>query len=187
MARKVITAHAVENGGSLDWYLCHDGTCGGPGHPTVKAYPVVTVDNGVMDTLFVVNIAEPSKGITFANTSSDPHNGDDAIYVTPGSGQHPGQGNNSHGQIHNITLATPTTLAFNDKNSWKGTLSYALNFQRGGQPVTSIDPDIRNGGGGGGNVTLSQLADAFTYLAIGAVVIALIAGAVGGFVGKKFG
>ena len=187
MPLKVITAHPVETSGTLSWYLCHDGYCGGPGNPDNKHYPVVTLEPGARNTMFVVNIEDPTNAFGFSNTSTNPHNGDDAIYLTPGSGQHPGQGNNSHGQIHNVTLATPKTLVFNNKNSWKGTLSYALNFQKNGQPVTSIDPDIRNGGGGGGNEGLMLSASATTLVIGAAVAIALIAGLVSGLFVKKLG
>jgi hypothetical protein len=51
-------------------------------------------------------------------------------------------------QIDSVKLQNGNTqLIVGDKNSDDSVMTYQLNFLRGGQPVASIDPEIRNGGG----------------------------------------
>lgn len=183
----IITVHPHQAAdGSIAWELCTGGTCGGPGHAPPSAYPTVTIPAYDHNPLFVVNIDDPSHTITFADDPTNPYNGSNAAWFEVGQGKHPGPGNHSDGQISNVTLANGTTLVFNNANANKGWLSYALNFEQGGHKVNSIDPDIKNGGGGNSlsflNVFSTPQSAAIT---IAAAVILVILGVWIGRVWKK--
>lgn len=170
--------------GSVLWKMCQVRTnkCGGTADGT--PYPEIDIQNGAKNSLVAFSITGENS-ITFRK-AADPYDPVEAFYVEPGQGKSPGKGIDSDGQFENVILANGKTLIFNDKNSKPGYLSYKLHFQRENTPVTSIDPDIRNGGGGGGSDSL--ITEASASLIIGAaVLIALVAGAVGGLVVKRFG
>lgn len=172
--------------GTVAWELCVNGICGGPGHAPANAYPLITVPAKTHNPLFVVNIDDPTHSITFASDASNPYSGANAVGFAVGQGHHHASGNNSGGEISNITLASGTTLVFNNANAGHGWLSYVLNFQRNGQPVTSIDPDIKNGGGGNSFSFLSVFSTPQSAaIAIAAAVILVILGVLIGRAWKR--
>lgn len=171
-----ITVQPKQSSEGIKWILCEGTNCGGPGTNPPSDYPQIIVPAKTGQHDFTFTIKNPSFGITFAPDPSSPTSAKAALWVTVGQGQHPGQGNNSAGQITNEALSGPasTTLTFTDNNHnpnmmW---LSYRLNFVGSqGQTVKPIDPDIKNGGtglGGGGT-------SASTALIIGIAVIAVLA------------
>lgn len=154
----------VGDDGALSWAMCHKQTCGGPANGT--AYPTIYIDNGAKNPLMIFTI-EGENNIVFRR-GADPTDASEAFYVEPGKGKNPKKGQNSDGQLENITLLNGKALVLNDKNTKDIFLSYKLHFQQGGQAVTSIDPDIKNGGGGGSGFTMTA------YALIGAVAGAVL-------------
>lgn len=157
-------AHLIEvtpaqvPGQAITWTLCYKNaaTCGGPG-----SYPAVDLGANTGPQIIIFNINDPANlGIKFDPTHPiwiQANNKPTGPVVGPPS------------QVVDVTPANNTTLVFMDKNKGPAmTLKYQLNFVGAdNQKVTSIDPDIRNGGGTG--KTFFGAAQA-TALLIGAAV-----------------
>lgn len=141
MPAQIITVTPSKgNGTKIDWTMCHTA----PGKTEVcspkNVYPPITVGHNSGSNagaqVFTVTINDVNKlGINF---SSDP------LWIQANSKP------KSHvidAQIFDVT-PNPTKLVFKDKNDGGPvTLVYQLNFVGADQkPVTSIDPDIKNGG-----------------------------------------
>ena len=171
--------------GSLLWTMCHNNKCGGTAEGTV--YPQIDIPKGAKNPLMVFSI-EGEHGIIFRKAAS-PYDASEAFYVEPGKGKNPKKGVSSDGQLENVTLVNGKTLVANNKNSKPIWLSYKLHFQQNNKPVTSIDPDIKNGGGGGSGIDASNfLVGASSAVVIGlAVMVAMLGGAISGLIVKKFG
>ncbi len=162
-------AHLIEvtparnSNGGIDWTLCNktNNTCGGSGN-----YPAVDLGQNTGSQVIVVSISDPSNlGIAFPSKAAD------ALWIqanTKPTGPVIGPPN----QIVGVTTGS-NTLVFTDKNKGSPiTLKYQLNFVGpDNQKVTSIDPDIRNGGG---TVSLFGVDVAVAFL-IGATVALAIA------------
>lgn len=164
MAEIITLTPSVGEDGALSWTMCHNQKCGGPANGT--AYPQIDIPNGAKNPLLIFTI-EGENSIVFRR-GTDPNDASEAFYVEPGKGKNPKKGHKSDGQFDNITLLNGKALVFNDKNTKDIFLSYKLHFQQGGQAVTSIDPDIKNGGGGGSGITGTN------YALVGAVAGALV-------------
>ena len=161
-----VTPTQLQNG-QIAWSLCYKGQCGGPGHPTNKAYPPIMVPADGVSHDFKISITKPDFGITF---------NPDALWMAHGKGVHPPKGLHSHHQINSYTVDTGgKDLTFTDDNSnlfgmW---LSYRLNFVQGQKAVSPIDPDWHNGGGGfslyysSAQVAAVTIVAALVLLAIG--------------------
>lgn len=172
--------------GTVLWRMCHKNACGGTADGT--AYPDVVVPKGAKNSLMVFSI-EGQNDIVFRK-AADPYDATEAFYVEPKKSPptNPGKGIKSDGEFSNVTLANGKTLIFNNGNKTQKDFTYKLHFQHaGGGSATSIDPDIKNSGGGGVG-TVSMFSEASATVVIGmAVLIALVAGAVAGLVVKRLG
>ena len=137
----------LENG-QVTWQLCYTN----PPQPPVpqcgstKAdYPDITLVPNSGAQPFQFKIVNDNTGLNITFAKANP------IWVGA-SGPPTGPGVNS--QVHQVAGGGKKTLTFVDKNSLPSstqpapvTLTYQLNFvDKQGNPVTSIDPDIRNGG-----------------------------------------
>ncbi len=155
-------------GGKIDWELCHKApgkaeVCGDAvnGYPVIDLGPNAGGNSG--HQRFTVTIDDVQKlGITF---SSDP------LWIQANT--KPTKHTIDPIQIYDVEQTSPTVLKFKDKNKDDPvTLVYQLNFVGADQkPVTSIDPDIRNGG------TTITSYDQATILLAGAG-LALLLGAI---------
>lgn len=168
MVEIVTLRPSVADDGAVQWTMCHNipnnQKCGGPAMGT--AYPQIDIPHGAQNPLVIFTI-EGENNIIFRK-APNPTDASEAFYVEPGKGKNPGKGHKSDNQFDNITVLNGKSLIFNDKNTRDIFLSYKLHFQQGGQAVTSIDPDIKNGGGGGHGFTWTS------YALVGAVAGALL-------------
>lgn len=170
------------SGDPVQWTMCHNGQCGGSADGT--PYPEIVVPKDAKNTLMIFTISD-GNGIAFRKAAK-PYDPSEAFYVEPGKGKNPKKGIDSKGEFENLTLANGQTLVFNNKNSKADVFSYKLHFEPlNGKEVTSIDPDIRNNGGGSG---MDGPAPAYSSVGIAiaaAVAFVLIAFLVGRAMGKK--
>jgi hypothetical protein len=138
-----ITVTPTQTNGKVMWTLCYHQQCGGPAHPTNKAYPPIMLPANGSPYDFQIVIGQPDLGITFAQ---------DPMWIAPGKGvKPPPKSFNSHNQIGDISVSTDgKVLSLTDHNSnmFPKWFSYQLNFVRGSQPTDPLDPDWHNGGGG---------------------------------------
>src|SRR5918995_2112004 len=133
------------SGGKVVWKLCHitpdPDVCGS----SKATYPDITLGRGTgKHTIeFVITNDNTGKGIKFANT--------DPLWIKKGSQP---TGPSGDPQIEPPTGNGTTKLTFVDKNDKPDkadpapyVLKYQLNFvDKDNKTVTSIDPDIKNGG-----------------------------------------
>ena len=186
MAEIITLTPSAGPGGAVLWRMCHNNSCGGTADGT--SYPDIVIQKGAKNSLMVFSI-EGQNDIVF-RTAATAHDPAEAFYVEPKKSPpaNPDKGIKSDGEFTNVTLANGKTLIFNNGNKKQKDFTYKLHFQRAdGSPVTSIDPDIKNSGGGGTG-TVSMFSEASAAVVIGtAVLISLIAGAVGGYVVKRLG
>jgi len=147
MAEVMTATPSMGQNNKISWTLCNDNMECGTGTKQ-NPFPMVDVkqNTGAQKVYFIIDDTA-NLGIKFA---------DDALWVVQGKGQHPGQpGIDSGNQFSSADVKTnpgKTILTVSDKNDNSGTLwlSYRLNFVNGAnQEVTPIDPDWKNGGGGG--------------------------------------
>jgi hypothetical protein len=161
-AHLIVVTPTKDSGGNITWKLCYNGTCGGPPD-------YVPIDLGKTDVpqTLVVSIDDPSNlGISF------PAKVGDALWIQANS-KPTGPGIGPVSQIVGATSSSKT-LVFTDKNKNPPmTLKYQLNFVGpDNQKVTSIDPDIRNGGT---TITVIGIAETTAFLIGAAVTLALAA------------
>lgn len=181
---EIVTVTPSGSSDNVQWTLCHNTKCGGTALGT--AYPQIDIPQNAKNALVIFSI-EGENEITFRQ-ATDPYDASEAFYVEPGKGKNPGKGVKSDGQFENVTLANGKTLVFNDTNSKDIWLSYKLHFQQDGQPVNSIDPDIKNGGSGHGVTQGNFLADQSSGVIIAlAVLLFLLGGFVGALIAKRAG
>jgi hypothetical protein len=134
------------------WDMCNP-QCVGSG-----SFPEILLPVGTGGGTVVFNIDPAKTDVTFASKVAD------AIWIKPGS-KPKSAGIAPAGQVGTPILINGNhTLIVNDQNSGQGlNLHYRLAFSDG----TSIDPVIRNGGGGG-------RMDLAAYALIGAVAGAIL-------------
>ena len=131
--------------GQVVWTLCYTNPNPDQCGDSKATYPDVVVPQNNGDQPFQYKIVNDNTGLNIQFASENP------VWVQANS-QPTGPGVNS--QVHKLAGGGQKTLTFTDKNSLPSstqpaplTLTYQLNFTDGqGNPVTSIDPDIRNGG-----------------------------------------
>jgi hypothetical protein len=154
MSNHNFVATPTINGTEVEWQLCYINT-GQCGDGKTTPYPDVTLKKNGGAAHFTFTI-EGDTGILFAPNppSSDPNPPADKpgpIWVhQKGEGNGPGV----HAQVRDVQGAGTNELKFKDKNDRPNffhpkaiTLKYQLNFvDAQGKPVTSLDPDIKNGG-----------------------------------------
>ena len=151
-----------DSNGDISWQLCYNGTCGGP----PDFVPVDLGKTEVPQTI-VVSINDPSNtGVSFPAKVSD------ALWIQANS-KPTGPVIGPPSQIVGANSASKT-LVFTDKNKNPPmTLKYQLNFVGpDNQKVTSIDPDIRNGGT---TIIDFGIADAAVFLLGASISLALAA------------
>lgn len=176
MSHDVIIVTPRPVGNQVKWELCQGTDCGGPGASPPSKYPDIVIPEKSPNHGVVFAINDPhNTGITFARSQSNPTDASLAFAVDVGKGKHPTSGINSANQFDQIKLATPTALTLRDKNDNQGDLwlSYTLHFVgRDNQPVASLDPDWKNGGGG---TTIDSGATAYAIAgAVGGALLALL-------------
>ena len=142
----ILIPQADPTSGAIQWTMVHDGYVGQGGN-----YPAVDMPNGNQNDNIVFTIVDINKlGVSFDPTVVD--NGTkpkalNAIWIATPSGAQKKAGAYP-AQIDSVKLQNGNSqLIVGDKNSDDSVMTYQLNFVRAGQPVTSIDPEIRNGGG----------------------------------------
>ena len=190
-AMQTLEATPTLSGNKVKWKLCHTNpqpaVCG----DSNGTYPTITLTKGQGEYPFQVTIVndQTGKGIKFA---------DGALVIKKGEPYGPGK----EKQIGDVNGGGSKTLKFKDLNSLPNNahpgqvvISYGLHFtDQNGDPVTSIDPDITNGGtnivvppgavagGGGGEINKSYTQQEYFT----AAAIALIVGFAIGYVVYKF-
>jgi hypothetical protein len=130
-------------GNNVKWKLCHTNPTPDVCGTSNGNYPDVTLGRGTGAHTFQVTISgdQTGKGIKFAN---------DALVIKKGEPSGPGTSK----QIEPPNGGGSKVLTFVDNNSMPNkdhpspvVISYGLNFtDQNGVAVTSIDPDITNGG-----------------------------------------
>lgn len=169
---QLIPARDVASG-TIQWTMVYKDHVGKSG-----SFPNVDLGN-VGQVKFTYTIVDPNNlGISFDPTpvpNSQPPV-PNALWLVAGSGTAKTPGIHSQ-QISNVMLKDVNKqLTFFDKNDNYDILTYQLNFVNRLNPaekVTSIDPEIRNGGGGGFAEFVSGI-DAVTLI-LSASVLALVA------------
>jgi hypothetical protein len=162
-------AHLIEvtptmTSGGIEWMLCNkdNNACGGPPN-----YPSMDLAPNSGTQVIIVSINDPSNlGINFAKKAED------AIWIQPNT--KPTAPVIAPVDQVSVT-ATSKTLIITDKNLDPMTLKYRLNFvgpPPGNGKVTSIDPDIKNGGG---KVVVYGVAELLGAFVIGAALVLAIA------------
>jgi hypothetical protein len=165
MANNITVTPTQKADGSIAWTLCYQTKCGGPAQGT--AYPAVTLPNDGMPHDFKVSIGQPDLGIGFDQ---------DPLWMTPGKGKKPADGEHGNHQIHSVTVdSNGKSITFTDDNGnlFSKWYSYQLNFVQGEKKVV-LDPDWKNGGGGFGYYFSSAEA---TMVTLVAALLLLILGA----------
>ena len=132
--------------GGISWHWLYNGQSG-----PASTFPVIEAkkNSGGHDIYFTV--FDPQNTIKFAG-----YNGPDttkaiAIAEKQPTAPKPNAGIDTKGEVKEITFKQDGAQLFLDNTNKKiMTLSYTLNFvdSSTGQPVTSIDPELKNGGGG---------------------------------------
>lgn len=158
MSMHPITVSPTKNAnGEIEWtltYGIHSGSKEGE-------YPVVSLGRGGTNERFRITLVDSTYGITFS---------DDPIWIQVGSC--PTTTGIDWTLIDMLRLGE-TVVRFRDLNSNQNELSlwYRLNFDvpglNPGDPGTYLDPEIRNGGGGGPGM--------MNWLAVGAIAAAAAA------------
>lgn len=155
----------------VTWTLCKKvqggaDVCGS----TPDTYPSIDLGKGAGATPIQVRIAQDNTGlgIRFSN---------DPLWIQKDTKP---TCSVIDSQIEQVNGAG-TQLTFVDKNSEEILLKYQLNFvDQAGQAVTSIDPDIKNGGGQIIDSSNNFLADYSTQAVIALAVLVFL---IGGFIG----
>jgi hypothetical protein len=163
----------LNTNGKVSWKLCYINPPDPPKCGTTKAdYPNIELvqDSGKNTIKFVITGDQTNLGIKFAN---------DPLWIKKGSQP---TGPVVNGQIESLKGHGTPELTFVDKNSKPDkadpspyVLKYRLNFiDKDNNKVTSIDPDIKNGGTTAGfNQTAVLLAGAGLLLLLAAIVMSI--------------
>lgn len=149
MSMHSITVTPTKNGnGVFEWTVTYGKDSGKkPGE-----YPIVTLKHGGTNERFRITLVDPEYGITF---SGDP------LWIQAGSC--PTTAGIDKNLIDKVET-DQTIVRFRDLNSNEQPVSlwYRLNFNvpglNPGDPGTFLDPEIRNGGGGGPGVGILWVA-----------------------------
>jgi hypothetical protein len=142
--QEVVLIPQAAEGNAVTWTMVHDGKVAqGSGYPAVE----MSKDKKKEDITFTI-VDINNLGVTFNPTVID--NGSnpkalEAIWIVPKGATK--KGGPYPAQIDSVGLKSGTQLVVGDKNSDGSVMDYQLNFLRGGNRTTSIDPEIRNGGG----------------------------------------
>jgi hypothetical protein len=136
------------NGGPVQWTMVHDGSVGNGGN-----YPPIKLpDGGPKDDITFTIVDINGLGIKFdpaiIDASSKPK-AINAIWIVEGSGSQKKAGAYP-AEFDKVSIqGNGQQLVVSDKNSNGDVYTYQLNFVGSDptQKITSIDPEIRNGGG----------------------------------------
>jgi hypothetical protein len=169
--------------GTIQWTMVYDDHVGGKG-----SYPDIDLSNNGQ-TKFIYTIVDVNNlGITFDPRpvpNSQPQVAN-ALWVSAGSGTQKTAGINSTQIAGTPVLQNGNKqLKFFDKNSNYDVLTYQLNFINSNnlsENVTSIDPEIRNNGGGG---ITQKLIQNFEFVIAAAVLLAIVTFFVGRALGRR--
>ena len=165
MANEITVTPMQRTDGTIAWTLCYQTKCGGPAQGT--PYPVVQLPANGEPQDFTFTIGQPDLGLIFDQ---------DPLWMAPGKGKKPANGQHGNGQIHNVTVDSNgkvLTLTDNNGGLFPKWYSYQLNFLQGTKKVV-LDPDWKNGGGGftyyfaSPEATMVTLIAAVLLLALGA-------------------
>ena len=138
-------------GGKVNWTWAYDGNYG-----TVQSFPVIDLGKDSGEHKITFTIIDPQSQIVFDGTSLQGPGGpyQNAFWVMKkqgGASKQPGVQPND--QLSDIAIGKGgVQLTLKDKNNGDAqTFAYQLNFKdmATGNAVTAIDPDLKNGGGGG--------------------------------------
>lgn len=140
---------ARDAGGAIQWTMVYKDHVGKSG-----TFPDIDLGNDA-NVKFTYTIVDAyNLGIVFDGTPVPNSNPQvpNALWIKPGSGAQKEAGVHTD-QIDNVTLKKQNSqLTFVDNNDNNEVLTYQLNFVNRLNPaekVTVLDPEIRNGGGGG--------------------------------------
>jgi hypothetical protein len=155
---------------TVQWTMIHNGSIG-----QGKDYPNIDLPNDGQSKIEFKILDLSNTKITFDSTVVDPNSNPEAlnaIWIAVGSGNQKKAGPYP-GQINQVKLQDYNkNLIVKDKNSDDAVLTYQLNFkapQGSTLNVPPIDPEIRNGGGGGIHFNLDAIA-----VALGLITLALV-------------
>lgn len=158
----LLIAQPSMSGAKVQWSMCQGTVCGN----SPSTFPTVTLDPKSGQHVFIVHIKDPAGvGAVFA---------EDALWMQSSHGSPPQKGLNSSGQVGSFTRLDDSTIFFTDLNNNQGdlTLGYRLNFTGPGTTTSSIDPDIKNGGGSTKSLYgISASAALAIGLAVGAALV----------------
>ena len=170
--------------GTIKWTLCHvQGTNKTCGNEPAKYPPVPVNSNGKQPFKITIKGDQTGLGIKYAP---------DPLWAQwnatkPAEGWPQKPSGPDGGQLIDIKGSGTQELTFRDTNTKQGTITYQLNFvDQTNQPVTPLDPEIKNGGQGftQDNFLANQSTGTILLLA---VLLVVIGGFIGALVGKRFG
>lgn len=156
MSHHPITVTPTKNAnGVFEWTLTYGGRSGSKN----GEYPTVHLRHGGKNERFEITLVDSTYGITFSN---------DPLWIAPGAC--PVVTGIDKTLIDRVETG-PTVVKFRDLNSNANEMSlwYRLNFNvpglKAGEEGTYLDPEIRNGGGGGPGMNLWRTVAAIVAVA----------------------
>ena len=157
---------------AIQWTMIHDGHVGqGTNYPDVDL-PPDGKPSKIQFTIVDLNNTQITFDPTLVDNNSKPK-ALNAIWIADGSGGQKKAGLYPE-QISQVRLQSNNTqLVVGDKNSEEVVLTYQLNFKGPAgstESIPAIDPEIRNGGGGGFYLNMDTVA-----AVLGLAVLALTA------------
>ena len=157
----------------ISWFWLYNGQSG-----PASNFPVIEAkkNGGAHDIYFTV--FDPQNAIKFAGYDGPNPAQAIGIAVKPATGQKPKSGIVTGGEIKNVSYDQDgAQLLLDNTNKKDVTLVYTLNFvdsSNNNQPVTAIDPELKNGGGGTGADTLTTVSLVIAGVLLGALISVLI-------------
>lgn len=145
----------------VSWFWLYNGQSG-----PASSFPVIEAKKNSGGHGIYFTVFDPQGTIKFAGYNGPDTSKAIAIAEKQPTAPKPKTGIDTKGQVKEITFKEDGNQLFLDNTNKKGmTLTYTLNFvdSSTGQPVTPIDPELKNGGGG----TISYDA----YVVAGAILI----------------
>jgi hypothetical protein len=168
-----------QNGQQVTWTWFYDGNYGKI--TPAASIPVIDLPPASGKHKISFTIANPEgTNIKFAGYSAPGQKSDDALWLRvkqPGQAKKKGQ--DLGGQIDTPKIQKQGyQLVFDDNNDNPAaiTFEYQLNFVDANTnlPVTSIDPDLKNGGGGNVSYWMEPVAYLIGGILIGSILVALV-------------
>lgn len=161
------------DGQNVSWFWLYNGQSG-----PASTFPVIEAKKGSGGHDIYFTVFDPQKAIKFAGYDGPNPAQAIGIAVAPVTGPKPKSGIVTNGEVKNVTYGNDgAQLLLDNANKKDVTLVYTLNFvdsSNNNQPVTSIDPELKNGGGGTVSDALSTVSVVAAGFLLGALISVLV-------------